>query len=98
MELEEERRSQKEREQSIIEQQKKIHNLNNLTSVSDSNGHATQVKYVNLAAVDFLKLSRLFELSWAQLFLEFHVTLHLGRNEMLGFCVLIPISFSSLKG
>ncbi|KAG5612939.1 hypothetical protein H5410_024220 [Solanum commersonii] len=42
MELEEERRSQKEREQSIIEQQKKIHNLSNLTSVSDSNGHATQ--------------------------------------------------------
>ncbi|KAK4348559.1 hypothetical protein RND71_031314 [Anisodus tanguticus] len=42
MELEEERRSQKEREQCIIEQQKKIHNLSNLASVSDSNGHATQ--------------------------------------------------------
>ncbi|PHU20650.1 hypothetical protein BC332_11801 [Capsicum chinense] len=42
MELEEERRSQKEREQCIIEQQKKIHNLSNLTSVSDSNGHAPQ--------------------------------------------------------
>ncbi|XP_055835682.1 kinesin-like protein KIN-7N [Solanum dulcamara] len=42
MELEEERRSQKEREQSLIEQQKKIHNLSNPTSVSDSNGHATQ--------------------------------------------------------
>lgn len=47
MELEEERRSQKEREQSIIEQQKKIHNLNNLTSVSDSNGHATQEESSN---------------------------------------------------
>ncbi|XP_059279461.1 kinesin-like protein KIN-7N isoform X2 [Lycium ferocissimum] len=42
MELEEERRSQKEREQCIIEQQKKIHNLSNLASASDSNGHATQ--------------------------------------------------------
>ncbi|XP_016456491.1 kinesin-like protein KIN-7N isoform X1 [Nicotiana tabacum] len=42
MELEEERRSQKEREQCILEQQKKIHNLSNLASISDSNGHATQ--------------------------------------------------------
>ncbi|XP_060199294.1 kinesin-like protein KIN-7N [Lycium barbarum] len=42
MELEEERRSQKEREQCIIEQQKKIHNLSNLASLSDSNGRATQ--------------------------------------------------------
>ncbi|KAM3305077.1 hypothetical protein P3S67_011943 [Capsicum chacoense] len=42
MELEEERGSQKEREQCIIEQQKKIYNLSNLTSVSDSNGHVKQ--------------------------------------------------------
>ncbi|CAN4122525.1 unnamed protein product [Withania somnifera] len=42
MELEEERRSQKEREQCIIEQQQKLHNLRNLTSGSDSNGNVTQ--------------------------------------------------------
>lgn len=76
MELEEERGSQKEREQCIIEQQKKIHNLSNLTSVSDSNGHAPQVKYVNSAALDFL--NDLVSLNCPKLssFLEFQLPSH----------------------
>nr|GME17685.1 kinesin-like protein KIN-7N isoform X1 [Ipomoea batatas] len=50
MELEEERRSQKEREQCIMEQQRKIDELYNLPTSSDSNGFAVQ-------AQDFAKQS-----------------------------------------
>ncbi|XP_019174156.1 PREDICTED: kinesin-like protein KIN-7N isoform X1 [Ipomoea nil] len=42
MELEEERRSQKEREQCIMEQQRKIDELYNLPTLSDSNGLVVQ--------------------------------------------------------
>ncbi|KAF3672796.1 putative IAA-amino acid hydrolase ILR1-like 6-like [Capsicum annuum] len=81
MELEEERGSQKEREQCIIEQQKKIHNLSNLTSVSDSNGHVKQVEDVNSAAVDFLRRSCSFELSRAQLLSRISAAIPCMREE-----------------
>ncbi|KAF3447469.1 hypothetical protein FNV43_RR12655 [Rhamnella rubrinervis] len=42
MELEEERKSQKEREQCIREQQIKIDNLNNLVTISDFHGNSSQ--------------------------------------------------------
>lgn len=43
-ELEEERRSQKEREQWIKEQQMKIDNLSNLATLSDSDRSSSHVK------------------------------------------------------
>lgn len=57
MELEEERRSQKEREQCIMEQQRKIDELYNLPTLSDSNGLAVQVADPNWDDLIFSCLS-----------------------------------------
>ena len=45
-ELEEERKSHKEREQCIKEQQMKIENLSSLVTFSDSDGKSSQVKLI----------------------------------------------------
>lgn len=43
-ELEEERRSQKERDERIKEQQMKIHNLSNMVTLSDSDRSSSHVR------------------------------------------------------